>query len=332
MLTVLVVEDELIEREALKKILTEEFITIQLLEAKTGREAINHIQQNASLDLILLDIKIPAPNGVEVLQFLRDQKNSQTKVIVTTANDDFDTAKMMITLKADDYLLKPIRPKVLLAAIYRLLNIEPMQNSGEEGFMQCCSLIDNDHYHELCDFFRASLMAKNHNKQAVLALLVKIVMHYPILKKTQDHWTSQMVTFITYQQCDVFYKHISALLQEMYATIQEHASIKRSPLNRALYYIENHLFQPLSLDEVAEHCHVSSSYLSRLFSHELGANFVTYVAGRKMQVACFLLNTTKHSIQHIAFELSFQDPNYFGRVFKKKMGTTPSDYRKQAEK
>jgi AraC-like DNA-binding protein len=47
----------------------------------------------------------------------------------------------------------------------------------------------------------------------------------------------------------------------------------------------------------------------------------------KMEAACRLLDTTDHSVQRVAAALSFEDPLYFSRVFRKVIGCSPQQYR-----
>ena len=78
------------------------------MRASTGKKAIQLIDELNQIDMMLVDINIPLPNGNQVIEYLK-QKNTQTKVIVTTANDDFDIVRHMLSLKVDDYLLKPVK-------------------------------------------------------------------------------------------------------------------------------------------------------------------------------------------------------------------------------
>ncbi|MDR9831295.1 response regulator, partial [Vibrio sp. FNV 38] len=75
------------------------------------------------IDLMLVDINIPLPNGKEVVNYLR-AKNNATKVLITTANDDFDMLRDMFNLQIQDYLLKPVRQSSLSEIIIKTLGFD----------------------------------------------------------------------------------------------------------------------------------------------------------------------------------------------------------------
>ncbi|QSB49427.1 helix-turn-helix domain-containing protein [Parageobacillus toebii] len=103
-------------------------------------------------------------------------------------------------------------------------------------------------------------------------------------------------------------------------------------IQSALNYIEENYQNGITLEEVAEHVHISPFYLSKLFKKELKMNFVSYVTEKKMQKAKELLENTDLPVINIALELNYQEPNYFSKVFKKVVGITPSEYRKRSKK
>jgi YesN/AraC family two-component response regulator len=102
------------------------------------------------------------------------------------------------------------------------------------------------------------------------------------------------------------------------------------PMQNALNYIERNAEKGPTLEETAEGIHVSPCYLSRLFKKKCGVNFVAYLTNRRMELAKELLHGSKLSINAICQELSYNDLNYFCKIFKKETGTSPAQYRRQA--
>lgn len=98
------------------------------------------------------------------------------------------------------------------------------------------------------------------------------------------------------------------------------------PLRRAVTIIERRFRDPIQLGTVAEECGVSAGYLSRLFSSHLGRTFSEYTNKVRIDVALRLLSEGEQSIKEIAYDVGYQDPNYFSRVFKRVVGYSPSDY------
>ena len=96
---------------------------------------------------------------------------------------------------------------------------------------------------------------------------------------------------------------------------------------KAKDYITKQL-EHITLQDVAKHCNVSTSYLSRLFVKETGERFSIYVADKKMEQAKEWLETTDMSISDIEYTLGFNETGYFIKTFKKNIGMTPGMYRK----
>ncbi|MFW5880419.1 MAG: helix-turn-helix transcriptional regulator, partial [Spirochaetota bacterium] len=85
------------------------------------------------------------------------------------------------------------------------------------------------------------------------------------------------------------------------------------------------------LTTVAEHCTVSPSYLSRLFSERLGTSFNDYLNTVRLGVAQRLLELGKQSVKEIALSVGYHDPNYFSRIFKKFVGVSPTSFTQREE-
>jgi len=82
-------------------------------------------------------------------------------------------------------------------------------------------------------------------------------------------------------------------------------------------------------EEVADNIKISPFYLSKIFKKYTGVNFIDYLTKLKIEKAKELLEYTDMPVINIAIELSFNEPNYFARVFRKTAGMTPSKYREE---
>lgn len=101
-----------------------------------------------------------------------------------------------------------------------------------------------------------------------------------------------------------------------------------SPIYPAIAYIETHPKEIVSMKEMAELCHLSSSYFCRLFTRETGENFVNYINRQKVELAKRLLVETNLSVSQITGEIGYLNTSHFIEVFKRMEGVTPSAYRK----
>ncbi|WP_207634193.1 response regulator transcription factor [Halalkalibacter urbisdiaboli] len=103
---------------------------------------------------------------------------------------------------------------------------------------------------------------------------------------------------------------------------------KASPIKEAMAYVDKHLKQQLNLKDVANHIHLSPSYLSALFKEQTNLNFSEYVTRSRIQKAKKLLLSTDLTVNEISEEVGYQTTKYFIKVFKEYEGMTPSKYRK----
>jgi DNA-binding response OmpR family regulator len=103
---VLVIDDEASVNNNIRKILTKKGFSID--QAMTKEEALRRIQ-NKAYRLVLLDLKIPGVQGLELLQAIRE-KSPETLVIIITGYASIETAKESARLGAVDYLPKPFTP------------------------------------------------------------------------------------------------------------------------------------------------------------------------------------------------------------------------------
>ncbi|MEK4519376.1 PocR ligand-binding domain-containing protein [Paenibacillus sp. FSL H8-0122] len=98
-------------------------------------------------------------------------------------------------------------------------------------------------------------------------------------------------------------------------------------LQPAFDYMLSHREENFSLKMLAQLCHISPSYFSRLFTREMGEPFSLYVARMKVGWAKELLATTDWSVNKISNHLNFCDAGYFIKIFKKYESATPRSYR-----
>jgi AraC-like DNA-binding protein/mannose-6-phosphate isomerase-like protein (cupin superfamily) len=106
-----------------------------------------------------------------------------------------------------------------------------------------------------------------------------------------------------------------------YAASNTHFSI-------ILKYMQ-HNYKSVTLDSLASYFHYSEAYLSALIKKNTGHNFTTLLNKIKLSRALEYLNSTTSTISEIAEHVGYNSEDYFSRVFKKHMGVSPSQYKKQ---
>ena len=110
---------------------------------------------------------------------------------------------------------------------------------------------------------------------------------------------------------------------------KEPTFLSSEKLTPVLSYIADNYRELNSLEEIAEHFFVSSSYLCRVFKKHTGMTLSHYINQIKIQHACELLIDTTKNVTEIAFECGYNSSMYFCKTFKEQMGCTPSEFRKE---
>ncbi|MCX7708442.1 MAG: response regulator [Clostridia bacterium] len=130
MYKLLVVDDEFIERDALKFIITNNCKRIgSIEEASNGKEAIG----KASVfqpDIVLMDIKMPGINGIEASKTIK-QYFPKCRIALLTAFDYFDYAKEAIRIGVEDFIIKPATNEQVIDVVNRTIDaLENERNSA----------------------------------------------------------------------------------------------------------------------------------------------------------------------------------------------------------
>lgn len=114
---VLFLEDEPTIREVLTEYM--KMSGYRVTEAARGEQALGELEANA-YDIAVLDIMVPGPDGFEVLKFIRDHC-PHTATVMLTALEDEKTQVKAFNLYADDYIIKPVSPIILLKRMETIL-------------------------------------------------------------------------------------------------------------------------------------------------------------------------------------------------------------------
>ncbi|WP_135549274.1 response regulator transcription factor [Paenibacillus cymbidii] len=117
---------------------------------------------------------------------------------------------------------------------------------------------------------------------------------------------------------------------DMAREAQREASGRKSGeqlMREARDYIERHLEDNFGIEELAARLGISYSYFSMLFKQHFAATFVEYVTARRMERAKSLLLNPDNSIAQIGKTVGIPERRYFTKVFQKRVGVSPSEYR-----
>ena len=102
---------------------------------------------------------------------------------------------------------------------------------------------------------------------------------------------------------------------------------KQTSLSRSLAYINSRYTERIKVEELAKLENLSPSRYQVVFKEKTGVPPLEYVLGLRLRHACGLLASTDMPIYRIAELAGYDDQRFFCRLFKRKLGITPTEYR-----
>ncbi|WP_404987825.1 helix-turn-helix transcriptional regulator [Clostridium culturomicium] len=122
-------------------------------------------------------------------------------------------------------------------------------------------------------------------------------------------------------------------IPSVYCKIVREKSLKEYSLliRKAINYINLNLNSNLTLSSIANNIVVNPNYLSSKFNKEVHESIASFINRRRIEESLKLMKNTSLSITAISEQVGFNDVNYFSKVFKKLLGISPSEYRKNKE-
>lgn len=126
--TILIADDEKIERNGVRRLLQKENLEMEIMEAVNGKEALQMVQERKP-DILFSDIKMPFINGLELSEKVKEI-SPETVIIIVSGYSDFEYARAAMKNGVLDYVLKPIDPAELKRALHKALErIEEREHS-----------------------------------------------------------------------------------------------------------------------------------------------------------------------------------------------------------
>ena len=342
MIKILLVDDEHLEREVLKMILgTKKGVYEVVGEADNGQSALDFVKKYP-VDMVIMDIKMPKMTGLEAARLIKEHTR-KTGVIIVTAYNDFEFAQHAIKYDVDDYLLKPSRPEHIFEALERTVKKMSLYETKKSA-----KLYDTkDVFNTSCtkgDYISAKAYLReirNTQFESYEKELEVTKMLLECLLTVADYFKIDVEKNLRLEikeklkgskSRDQYFKILDMIFEEIFEVIiNEKRVVYKEEMTYAVQYIEKNLTKNLTLESAAAYMNISLHYFSKLFKNEVGENFIDYVTDKKVERAKELIRDTDIPLNTIAFELGFNEANYFSKVFKKKAGISPSQFRKKVE-
>lgn len=140
-----------------------------------------------------------------------------------------------------------------------------------------------------------------------------------------DIYTSQVASLTSPQSFVSMYSQLSIDYCRQMVEIGQHTN---SPIvNQCLQYIERHIQDKITIDDLTKCCHLSKRTITRHFSEYFHMPAAEYILQLKLKTAAYLLTNSTFSIVEISNQLSFSSQSHFSVAFKKQYHYTPQQYR-----
>lgn len=364
MYNLLIAEDEADERALIRFLLKEFDYKFHIMEAANGRDALALLQNN-HIDILLSDVQMPFLDGIELVRTIKEE-NPDIEVLFFSGFDDFVYVKTALSLKAVNYILKPVSPEEFyksLSEIVCRLDSNKLQYVKSEQYIEthfrdvtpdAANGTMEDHAMDgsanlLLQDIEAALRLKQPEQ---LELLVHSFLDkYADTPNLSHIYIRYICTTLLQKLCSALPSLPSDELQnvahEIYSLrhfsdiielINHYLSLVTSSFQQeqnassyAVYqvqqYVQTHYKEDLTLNTLANMVYLNPNYLSNVFAQTTGCTLSKYIKQIRMEKAQELLLNTNMKIADIGQEIGYPTTSYFCKTFQKIFGTTPERFR-----
>ena len=285
---ILIADDEMISRATIQRMIRNYCPWAgQVKEASDGREAVEKAIE-LDADVVLMDIEMPELDGMEAARRLRQWKEGCV-IIFLTAFATFQYAKQAISLGATEFLVKPVDPCELKKVLERVRE----RVDGTAGGMVRTAEDRNPAYGNRECAKGAGVRAECAGVHAEGAGI-----H---ISDSGSHTLDEAI------------KSFGA------------RAVKISQEGKQ--YMDLHYMDDIGVDTMARMFQVSANYFNKMFKQAYSISSKEYLINIRVGHAMEYLKNPALTIREAGIMVGYEDSNYFTRIFKKKTGMTPIEYR-----
>ncbi|MCZ8511352.1 response regulator [Paenibacillus filicis] len=339
MYRILIADDEPMIRKGLQKLVEQSGQSMTSIRtAENGFHALQQIQEERP-DFVFTDIRMPKMDGLELCRQLAEL-DSDIQIVVISGYGDFEYAQKCLSYGVKEYLLKPVSKKAVHDVLDKLVRVSARQRTDtfvpvsrlEQWIAEMDDLVWSLREPEL-ELLLEKLRKELHHYSLKLARFCDVLEELNLLLakrlSTRDVFSLQTHLDLggardVEEAWSRFAEGIWSIVRDLKARRKGRA---KDPVEEAKHYIEEHLAEEVSLEEVAEYIGLNASYFSQLFKQSTQETFVQYRTRRRMEKAKKLLQQPHYRITDISGEVGYADHPHFTKTFKKYTGFLPSEYR-----
>lgn len=364
MYTLLIADDEADERTLIRFLLNDFGDTFQILEAQNGRDALELLTNN-HIDVLLSDIQMPFINGIELVSRTKEI-NPDIEVLFFSGYDDFSYVKAALSLKAVNYILKPVDPSEfhkVLTEIVSSLDSRKLEFSKSEQYIEAdfhdtgrripaedsnhTSIDDStslllrnieaavkmkqpeqlsEQVHILLDKYAAVPSLSHIYIRHVCTSLLEILISALPAQSDEDLQNAAKEIYSFRHFSDII-KMIEHYLSLVISVFNQEQNASHYAVYQVEQYIRTHYSEELTLNMLADLVYLNPNYLSNIFAQVTGCTLNKYIKQIRMENAQRLLLNTNMKITDISQAVGYPNTSYFCKSFQKLFGATPERFR-----
>lgn len=366
MYTLLIADDESDERTLIRFLLNDYSQTFHIFEASNGRDALSLLTEH-HIDVLLSDIQMPFLNGIELVGKVKEI-NPDIEVLFFSGYDDFSYVKAALSLKAVNYILKPVDPdefhqlidEIISRLDSRVLEFSKSNQYIETHFHDITSAVSSqktepvsidESTNHMLHSIEASIKLKQ--PEELSAQVHALLKHYAdmtslshiyiryvctsVLKLLLAGLPAQSDEDLQNAAIEIYnFRHFSdivKLIEHYLSLVVESFHTEQTASNYAVYqvelYIRTHYQEDLTLTILSDLVYLNPNYLSNVFSQITGCTLNKYIQKVRMEKSQELLLNTNMKIADISHAVGYPNASYFCKSFQKLYGTTPERFRQR---
>lgn len=326
MYRVLITDDEPISRLLLKTFVEKNEDFVVCYEAQNADEAVSICKKNP-VDIVFMDIMLPGKSGIKAIEDIYSMNKSVT-IFIVSAYKSFAIAESALKCNATEFIVKPV-PEATIQYLLEKYKLEHSKMNSEllflllermkhSDFIECCNIM-KDLSNEIIHTISNPDDIKNHLLNIGNIIYDAVVM--------SDLYKEAFLRSLREEISENRKLYDSTLFYMIDYCFKIQNIIHFPILENIFDYIEENIESEISLKKIVDDCAISQGYLSRIFKKGFNTTVMTYIHLKKINIAKRLIFNESFSVSDTAFKLSYNEGNYFSKVFKKYEGITVEQYR-----
>lgn len=357
MYSILVADDERIERNYIKSIISKYILQYFIVgEASNGEQAIR-IALDKKPDVVIMDISMPLMDGLQAAKTIKS-KYENTIVILNSAYSEFEFAQKAISYGLDAYLLKPASEKDIIETIESSLHKSKYQGKpglkyrSKDGshiqdypYGMVDRIIDSIHAKDIelldynienfTDYLRAMAVDTDEYRLFMINTIFTVMRTIKKVFSDDESCVFKCGEYLDkvsqaqywheiFYHTEEFLKIVSTLIRNNYPYYSNFTDLLKN-------YIDENFQKDITLEKLSEVFHFSPAYLSRKFHQNKQCTINDYIRDKRIKYTIYLLENSTIAIKDISTMSGFSSISHFNRVFKSVTGKTPSEYKRKGD-